>query len=332
MEVFFFCFFFLEKKETEGVICFVGDSFSSLQRDHFQDGPCSVNGCLSRDSTFTLRYLLDLRPRRSRVPWAVAREQVHHQDMRLRLLATIAAASAIRRVLVTGANKGIGLQICKTIVREIPDAHILLGSRSATRGEKAVADVLAAEPTADGRIELVEIDVSDDASVASAAKDVAARFPDESTPLYGICNNAGIGFGRSIKETLETNFYGTKRVCDAFLPLVDLDCGRVCNIASASGPNFVRSLDADAKALFTSRQTTWEALDAELQRAAGLTDYEGIAYGLSKAAVNAWTMQLAAANPTLRINSCSPGYRAHLACLHAACQTNRGEHGCEQGA
>ena len=48
---------------------------------------------------------------------------------RLRLIALLASASAVRRVLVTGANKGIGLQICKTIVQTVPDAHVLLVRR-----------------------------------------------------------------------------------------------------------------------------------------------------------------------------------------------------------
>ena len=263
---------------------------------------------------------------------------------------------------MTGANKGIGLQICKTIVQTVPDAHVLLvrrhsdvsplvcayvldrlasvpvpqGSRSKARGEKAVAEVIASEPTADGRVELVELDVTDEASVATAAKDVAARYEGEATPLYGICNNAGVGFGRSIKETLATNFYGAVCVTSNFLPLVDPACGRVCNIASASAPNYVRGLDAAGKQLFTSRETSWEQLESELQRMSGLTDYEGVSYGLSKAALNSWTMQvrlslthlttpamythaharsrlcclaqLAAANPVLKINSCSPGY------------------------
>jgi len=231
--------------------------------------------------------------------------------MRARLLLSAVAcvsAASVRRVLVTGANKGIGLQICRKIVQTVPDATILLGSRSATRGEKALADVLASEPSAAGRVELVEIDVADDASVEAAAAAVTAMFPEEAHPLYAICNNAGVGFGRSIKETCNVNFYGTKRVSEAFLPLLHPTNGRICNIASASGPNFVRGLDGAGKQLFTSRDTTWEQLDAEISRSAALTDYEGIAYGLSKAAVNSWTMQFAAAHPNLKINSCSPGY------------------------
>ena len=59
--------------------------------------------------------------------------------------------------------------------------------------------------------------------------------------------------------------------------------------------------------LFTSTRTTPEELDAELKRQEALTDYEGVAYGLSKAAVNLWTRQLSVAHPNLKINSCSPG-------------------------
>lgn len=226
----------------------------------------------------------------------------------LSYLALVSSAGAVRRVLVTGANKGIGLQICKKMVATVPDAHVIVGSRSAERGEKAVADILASEPSAAGRVEMLQLDVSDEGSVTAAASELAARYPSEATPLYGLCNNAGIGFGRSISETLATNFFGTVSCCTHFVPLLDPEVGRVCNIASASGPNFVRGLDADQKELFTSRATTWDELTACLQRYAACTDYDGVAYGLSKAAVNQYTMQLAAQHPKLKINSCSPGY------------------------
>ena len=64
------------------------------------------------------------------------------------------------------------------IVKTVPDAHVVMGSRSAVRGEKAVAEVIASEPTAAGRVELLEIDVADDRSVAAAAKDCTERDPN----------------------------------------------------------------------------------------------------------------------------------------------------------
>ena len=121
------------------------------------------------------------------------------------LVMMFTVAGAIRRVIVTGGNKGIGLQICRKILADVPDSHVVLGSRSAARGEKAVASLIAEDPAAhEGRIETVELDVTDDASVAAAAATIKAKYSDEAHPLWGICNNAGVGFGRSIKETLAT--------------------------------------------------------------------------------------------------------------------------------
>ena len=220
------------------------------------------------------------------------------------LLASVVTLSS-QRVLVTGANKGIGLQICKKILADHPDVHVLLGSRSAKLGEAAVSNIEKTVEGSSGRVEAVQIDVTDDQSVAACAAAVKAKFDE---PLYGIVNNAGIGFGNTISQTLAVNMYGARRVCEAFVPLLDSASGRIVNIASASGPNFVRGLSAEQQELFTSRSTSWEALEAEMHRYSALTDYEGIAYGLSKACLNCYTMQLASAHPTLRINSCSPGY------------------------
>ena len=63
------------------------------------------------------------------------------------------SATALRRVLVTGGNKGIGQAICKRILCDHPDTHVLLGSRNQARGEKAVQQILDAVPGAAGRIE-----------------------------------------------------------------------------------------------------------------------------------------------------------------------------------
>jgi carbonyl reductase 1 len=226
-------------------------------------------------------------------------------------LLTVAAlahgAAALKRVLVTGANKGIGREICRRLIADVPDCHVLLGSRSALRGALAVEAILEQEPSGAGRLEMVELDVEDDASVAAAAAAIRAKFGDDA-PLYGLCNNAGVGFGKSIPATLSANFYSQKRVAEAMAPLLE-DGGRVCNIASASGPNYVAGLaDPAAVELFTSKDTTYAALEAELQRQAAMTDYEGVSYGLSKAAVNSWTRIFARDHPRLRINSCSPGY------------------------
>ena len=130
------------------------------------------------------------------------------------------SATALRRVLVTGGNKGIGQAICKRILCDHPDTHVLLGSRNQARGEKAVQQILDAVPGAAGRIEALALEVTDDASVAAAAAAVSEKYSTEEAPLHGLVCNAGVGFGRSIPETLAVNLYGAKRCCEAFVPLL----------------------------------------------------------------------------------------------------------------
>ena len=77
----------------------------------------------------------------------------------LTLLATSTMAAALRKVLVTGANKGIGKRIATKILTDIDDSFVYLGARDAGRGAAAVADILAEHPEAAGRLELLELTV-----------------------------------------------------------------------------------------------------------------------------------------------------------------------------
>ena len=113
--------------------------------------------------------------------------------MRRTLLLLPTMAAALRKVLVTGANKGIGKRIATKLLTDIDDSFVYLGARDAGRGAAAVADILAEHPEAAGRLELLELDTESDASVKAAAEKVDS--------LWGLCNNAGVGFGRSIADT-----------------------------------------------------------------------------------------------------------------------------------
>jgi carbonyl reductase 1 len=221
------------------------------------------------------------------------------------------------RVLITGANKGIGKAAVAAVLGARDDTHVLLGSRSKERGEAAREELVAREPGWEGRVEVLELDVSDDASVASAAREVASRFGTEPPPLYGLVNNAGIGSG-DLSTVLNVNARGPRRVCEAFLPLLDPKAGRVVNVSSASGPNFVSRCSTERQRALTDPEVTWEQIEALMDEslaieakggdfaAAGLDG--GEAYGLSKACLNAYTIALARSRPALTINACTPGY------------------------
>lgn len=222
----------------------------------------------------------------------------------------------MRRVLVTGANKGIGLAIASEILRQHEDTYVLLGSRSAERGREALQKLAAQHPN---RAEVVELDVSDDESVARAAAHVRASYPDDTAPLYAVVDNAGVGLGAgNLHDVLQVNTYGMRRVCETFLPLIDPSQGRIVNITSAAGPNFVSECSPERQRFFLDSEIDWASLDALMQECIAMGgDKEAFAaqgldsgepYGLSKACANSYTLLLARKHPNLRINACTPGF------------------------
>lgn len=206
----------------------------------------------------------------------------------------------MRKILVTGANKGIGLAIVQAILKNHDDTFVFVGSRDAERGKKAC------ETIGSDRVQVVALDVASDDSVAAAAEQVKAAVNGES--LYGIVNNAGIGLGSDALETvLNVNVRGIKRVSDSFLSLLDKSSGRMVNITSASGPMYVAKCDQDKQRFFVDPKVEWGAIDALMSAAVKAGD-EADAYGLSKACANSLTMCLAQNHPSLRINACTPGF------------------------
>ena len=223
----------------------------------------------------------------------------------------------MKRVLVTGANKGIGLAIATAILEEHDDTHVLLGARDPELGQQAIQGLAASHPDWADRVNAVEVDVSSDESVERAARQVRERSGRSPAPLYGLVNNAGISRGE-LKAVLDVNSLGVRRVCEAFLPLLDESSGRIVNITSAAGPNFVSRCSPQRQRFFLDRQIKWPDLQALMKEclalesdagafaARGLGD--GEAYGLSKACTNSYTMLLAREHPSLRINACTPGF------------------------
>jgi carbonyl reductase 1 len=212
----------------------------------------------------------------------------------------------MKRIVVTGGNKGIGKALCSQILCTRPDTFVYLGARDSTRGAAAVADIVSElGDQFKSKIAFLPIDVTDVDSVKAAAATVRDACGG-SCPLYGVVNNAGIATGTA-KDILDVNAYGVKRVSEAFIPLLQTG-GRVVTVSSGSGPSFVSKVsEAEQPFWDTHTSATWTQLDKLVQEKAASGDVGMEVYGFSKAVVNVYTILQAKEHPTLLVNSLTPG-------------------------
>lgn len=207
-------------------------------------------------------------------------------------------SSGKKVALVTGANKGIGLQIAKDLAAR--GFTVLVGSRNLGRGEVAAKSVAP-----DARA--IQLDVTNQSSITAAAERIRKEFGR----LDVLVNNAGISHiekpgwtleeamksGRAgvisldeVRAVFETNVFGVIAVTQAMLPLLrEAPAGRIVNVSSSTGS---LTLNADpnhaSRALF------------------------GPSYSASKTALNAVTLAFAIdlESTSVKVNAACPGFTA----------------------
>ena len=191
----------------------------------------------------------------------------------------------MKKVLITGANKSIGFETARQLLKQ--GYFVYLGSRNIAKGEQAVVQLKQ-----DGlsEVELLQIDVSDPASVEAAGKKI--------TELDVLINNAGILGGMeqsaqtvdlgTIREVYDTNFFGAINVTQTFLPSLKKSAEpRIVNVTSGLGS---LTLHSDPEWKYYQVKTA--------------------AYGTSKTALNAYTVVLAyeLKDSAFKVNAVDPGY------------------------
>ncbi len=141
-----------------------------------------------------------------------------------------------RVALVTGANRGIGFEVCRQLAGR--GFVVILTAREAAKA-KAAAKKLAKV----GSVEPLLLNVADARTIETAASEVSSRYDH----LDVLINNAGINYDTwetaanadingTVMDTITTNLLGPWRVCQAFLPLLRKShAARIVNVSSESG-------------------------------------------------------------------------------------------------
>ncbi|XP_043693459.1 salutaridine reductase-like isoform X2 [Telopea speciosissima] len=242
-----------------------------------------------------------------------------------------------RLAVVTGANKGLGLEICRQLASN--GVRVVLTARDEKRGVEAV-EKLKGSGLAD--VVFHQLDVKDPASISSLALFIKTQFGK----LDILVNNAAIlgikldddaygalmavdgseevkaaKFRQLARQTYETgeeclqaNYYGTKKVTEALLPLLQFsDSPRIVNVSSSAGKLQNISVIWAKEVLNDIDGLTVERVDEAVNKylkdfKEGLIETQGWpAYSMSKAALNAYTRILSKKFPKFRINCVCPG-------------------------
>ncbi|CAL5401063.1 unnamed protein product [Camellia sinensis] len=272
-----------------------------------------------------------------------------------------AIATTKRYAVVTGSNKGIGFEICRQLASK--GIIVVLTARDEKKGFEALEKIK--NDGLSDHVVFCQLDVVDPSSVASLADFIKSKFGR----LDILVNNAGILGAKmdwdslqsseasvsaqeevvsSMKkimtqsyelgnECLQTNYYGTKGMIEALIPLLQLsDSPRIVNVSSGMGrlelipSEWAKGVLNDVESLTEERVE--EVLNEFLKDfKEGALETKGwptfwSAYTVSKAAINAYTRILAKKYPTFCINCVCPGW------VKTDINNNLGKKTIEQGA
>ena len=194
--------------------------------------------------------------------------------------------------LITGANKGIGLETARQLGKE--GVTIIAAARNKEKGIAATEQLKS-----DGiDAEFLQLDVDNDADIQFAYDYISNKYGKldilvnnagiqvESTE-WGINNTATIS-EKALRETLDTNFFNVVKLTNTLLPLIrKSENGRIVNLSSILGS---LNLHSDPNSPIYSSKL--------------------FAYDTSKTALNSYTVHLAAAlaDTNIKVNSVHPGW------------------------
>jgi NAD(P)-dependent dehydrogenase (short-subunit alcohol dehydrogenase family) len=165
-----------------------------------------------------------------------------------------------RVILVTGANKGIGFEVVKKLIKGTSASNndlILLGSRDLKRGQDAINQL--GSPS---NVHVIQLDTSSPDSIAHVTDEIKQKYGGK---LDILINNAGITTSEATvdaaREVFATNYFGIKLLNEHLSPLIK-ENGRIINVASEVGAWASHEMSTDLQNKYKSSTLTPQQLDA----------------------------------------------------------------------
>ena len=193
--------------------------------------------------------------------------------------------------LITGANRGIGLETARQLAEHV--STVILCYRNADQLEKIKSEW----PKEGATLDTLKLDIGNAENIQQAADYVAKEYGK----LDILINNAAIAIENewfvntsttvsisTLKETFDINFFSTIATTQAFLPLLKKStAGRIVNLSSILG-----------------------SLHEQSNQEGDVYAIKSLAYNSSKSALNSFTIHLAAAlsDTNIKVNSAHPGW------------------------
>jgi NAD(P)-dependent dehydrogenase (short-subunit alcohol dehydrogenase family) len=204
-------------------------------------------------------------------------------------LVAVTTSNGKRIILISGANKGIGLETARQLSQA--GHHVILAARDPAKAEEATA-LLAREGLT---VEPITLDVTDAASIEQAVQRIGERHGK----LDSLINNAGValepwGVGTTPvaldvwRKVFETNLFAVVAVTLAMLPLIrNSEAGRIVNLSSILG-----------------------SLTLHADPSSPIYHFKSVAYDSSKTALNQFTVHLAyeLRETPIKVNAAHPGW------------------------
>ncbi|KAK4578337.1 hypothetical protein RGQ29_028448 [Quercus rubra] len=231
------------------------------------------------------------------------------------------AEATKKYAVVTGANKGIGFEICRKLASN--GIVLVLTARDEKKGLEAVEKLR--EFGLSDHVVFHQLDVADPASIASFADFIKTKYgkldilDEESANVVVDWSKIATDTYELAEECLKTNYYGAKGMIEALLPILQLsNSPRIVNVSSSFGHLKEIPSEWAKEVLGNAESLTEERVDKVLNEylkdfKEGSLETKGwprymSAYIISKAATNAYTRIVAKKFPSFRVNCLCPGY------------------------